>query len=51
MAHRIKHLNRFDKDENIKKFTQYNDEVEIDWEKINAKVEMEFAKEGQKKSR
>ena len=51
LAYRIKHLNRFDKEETIKKFKEYNNEVDIDWEKINAKVEAEFAKEGQKKSR
>ena len=51
LAYRMKHLNRFDKDENIKKFTQFNDEVEIDWEKINAKIDGEFQKEAQKKSR
>ena len=49
LAYRIKHLNRFDKDETIKKFTQFNDEVEIDWEKINAKIDGEFQKEAQKK--
>ena len=51
LAYRIKHLNRFDKEETIKKFKEFNDEVDIDWDKINAKVEAEFAKEGQKKSR
>ena len=51
LAYRIKHLNRFDKEETIKKFKEYNNEVDIDWEKINAKVEAEFANEGQKKSR
>merc|ERR1712223_1777280 len=51
LAYRIKHLNRFDKDETIKKFNRFNDQVEIDWDKINAKIEAEFQKEAQKKSR
>lgn len=48
LAYRIKHLNRFDKDENIKKFQQYMNEVEVDWEKIASKIEAEFQKENKR---
>ena len=48
LAYRIKHLNRFDKEENIKKYTEYMKEVDIDWEKIASKVESEFQKESER---
>ncbi len=51
LAYRTKHLNRFDKEEHIKKFQQYFNEVEIDWEKIAAKMEAEFLKENERKPR
>ena len=51
LAYRIKYLNRFEREESIKKYTQYMDEVEIDWEKIAAKIEVDLKKEGERKNR
>ena len=51
LAYRVKHLNRFDKEETIKKFIEYMKEVEIDWEKISAKIEVEFQKENEHKKK
>ncbi len=51
LAYRVKHLNRCEKEETIKRYIQYMKEVEIDWEKIAAKVEDEFRKEGDRKAR
>ncbi len=45
LAYRLKHLERCQKEETIKKYTQYMKEVEIDWEQIAAKLEDEFVKE------
>lgn len=45
LAYRLKHLNRFEKEETIPKYQQYMKEVEIDWEKIGEKVQAEFEKE------
>lgn len=47
LAYRMKYLNRFDKEENVKKFQQYMNEVDIDWEKIATKIEAEFQKESE----
>ncbi|XP_067221151.1 intraflagellar transport protein 80 homolog isoform X2 [Chanodichthys erythropterus] len=45
LAHRRKFLQDFGKQETNKRFLQYSEGVEVDWEKIQAKIEMEFAKE------
>ncbi|XP_067307985.1 intraflagellar transport protein 80 homolog [Pseudorasbora parva] len=45
LAHRRKFLEDFGKQETNKRFLQYSEGVEVDWEKIQAKIEMEFAKE------
>ncbi|XP_018588159.2 intraflagellar transport protein 80 homolog isoform X1 [Scleropages formosus] len=45
LAHRQKYLQDFSKKETNKRFLQYSEGVEVDWEKIQAKVEMELAKE------
>ena len=44
-AYRIKHLNRSDKEETLKKYIEYMKEVDIDWEKIAEKIEAEFERE------
>ena len=49
LAYRVKYLNRFDKEESIKKYNEYMKEVDIDWEKISAKIEVEFQKENENK--
>ena len=51
LAYRVKHLNRFDKEETIKKYNEYMKEVDIDWEKISAKMEAEFQKESEHKKK
>ncbi|XP_076590790.1 intraflagellar transport protein 80 homolog isoform X2 [Chaetodon auriga] len=48
LAYRQKFLQKFGRKENIKIFLQYADGVEVDWEKIQAKIEMELAKEREK---
>ena len=48
LAYRLKHINRFDKEEHLKKYIEYMKEVEIDWEKIASKIEAEFLKENDK---
>ena len=45
LAYRVKHLERCDKEETLKKYQQYMKEVEIDWDQIAAKLEDEFLKE------
>ncbi len=45
LAYRLKHLERCDKEETIKKYVQYMKEVEIDWDQIGAKLEDEFMRE------
>lgn len=45
LAHREKFLQIFGKKETNKRFLQYSEGVELDWEKIQAKIEMELAKE------
>ena len=35
--------------ENLKKYIEYMKEVEIDWEKIAAKIETEFQKENDRR--
>uniref|UniRef100_A0A6Q2XZP2 Uncharacterized protein n=1 Tax=Esox lucius TaxID=8010 RepID=A0A6Q2XZP2_ESOLU len=48
LAYRQKFLLDFGKKETNKRFLQYDEGVEVDWEKIQAKVEMELAKEREK---
>uniref|UniRef100_A0A8C7L7T0 Intraflagellar transport 80 homolog (Chlamydomonas) n=1 Tax=Oncorhynchus kisutch TaxID=8019 RepID=A0A8C7L7T0_ONCKI len=48
LAYRLKFLQDFSKKETNKRFMQYADGVEVDWEKIQAKVEMELVKEREK---
>ncbi|XP_067102166.1 intraflagellar transport protein 80 homolog [Osmerus mordax] len=45
LAYRLKFLQDFSKQETNKRFLQYAEGVEVDWEKVQAKVEMELAKE------
>lgn len=45
LAYRQKYLQRFGRKESNKRFLQYADGVEVDWEKIQAKLEMELSKE------
>ncbi|XP_041119958.1 intraflagellar transport protein 80 homolog isoform X2 [Polyodon spathula] len=48
LAHRQKYLEDFSKKETNKRFLQYSEGVVVDWEKIQAKIEMEIAKEREK---
>ena len=50
LAYRLKYLARCDKEENNKKYIQYMKEVEVDWDKINEKIEEEYKKEREMKS-
>ncbi|KAG7215614.1 hypothetical protein INR49_022140 [Caranx melampygus] len=45
LAYREKFLQKFGRKETNKRFLQYSDGVEVDWEKIQAKIEMELSKE------
>lgn len=45
IAFRNKHLESCDKKENNKRFLQFSKGVELNWEKINAKIDMELQKE------
>ncbi|XP_078065148.1 intraflagellar transport protein 80 homolog isoform X3 [Mustelus asterias] len=45
LAYRRKFLEDFQKEEANKRFLQYAEGVEVNWEKIQAKIEMEIAKE------
>ncbi|XP_070538600.1 intraflagellar transport protein 80 homolog [Ptychodera flava] len=45
LAYRQKFLDDFDKKETNKKFQQYAEGVEVDWEKIKAKIESEYQNE------
>ncbi|XP_033637607.1 intraflagellar transport protein 80 homolog [Asterias rubens] len=45
LAHRQQFLENFEKKETNKRFLQYSSGVEVDWEKIQAKMEMEYQKE------
>ncbi|KAI5093031.1 intraflagellar transport protein 80-like [Silurus meridionalis] len=45
LAYRQKFLQNFRKEETNKHFLQYSEGVEVDWEKIQSKIEMELAKE------
>ncbi|XP_044147988.1 intraflagellar transport protein 80 homolog [Bufo gargarizans] len=50
LAYRQKYLNDFNKKETNKRFLQYAEGVEVDWEKIRAKIEMELVKEREQAS-
>ena len=50
LAYRLKYLARCDKEENNAKYVQYMKEVEVDWDKINEKIEEEYKKEREMKS-
>ncbi|XP_051873931.1 intraflagellar transport protein 80 homolog isoform X2 [Pristis pectinata] len=45
LAYRKKFLEDFHKEESNKRFLQYAEGVEVNWEKIQVKIEMEIAKE------
>ncbi|XP_013386357.1 intraflagellar transport protein 80 homolog isoform X2 [Lingula anatina] len=45
LAYRQKYLQVFDRTETDKRFEQYAKGVDIDWEKIEQKIEMEYSKE------
>uniref|UniRef100_A0A672GGX2 Uncharacterized protein n=1 Tax=Salarias fasciatus TaxID=181472 RepID=A0A672GGX2_SALFA len=48
LAYREKFLQRFGRKETNQRFLQYSEGVEVDWEKIQAKIEMELSKEREK---
>lgn len=48
LAFREKFLQKFGRKETNKRFLQYSEGVEVDWEKIQAKIEMELSKEREK---
>ena len=50
LAYRLKYLARCDKEENNAKYVQYMKEVEVDWDKINEKIEEEHKREREIKS-
>uniref|UniRef100_A0A6I8Q145 Intraflagellar transport protein 80 homolog n=1 Tax=Xenopus tropicalis TaxID=8364 RepID=A0A6I8Q145_XENTR len=50
LAYRQKYLDNFNKKETNKRFLQYAEGVKVDWEKINAKIEMELLKERERAS-
>ncbi|TMS07839.1 Intraflagellar transport protein 80-like protein [Larimichthys crocea] len=45
LAYRQRFLQKFGRKETNKRFLQYAEGVEVDWEKIQAKIEMELSKE------
>lgn len=48
LAYRHKFLQKFGRTETNKRFLQYAEGVDVDWEKIQAKIEMELSKEREK---
>ncbi|XP_076002159.1 intraflagellar transport protein 80 homolog [Genypterus blacodes] len=48
LAYRQRFLQKFGRKETNKRFLQYAEGVEVDWEKIQAKIEMEISKEREK---
>ncbi|KAI8515118.1 Intraflagellar transport protein 80 [Branchiostoma belcheri] len=48
LAFRQKYLEKFGRNEKSKRFLQYAEGVEVDWQKIEAKIEMEHQKEREK---
>ncbi|KAK3095326.1 hypothetical protein FSP39_013242, partial [Pinctada imbricata] len=51
LGYRKRYLEQFDKKEKNKRFLQYSEGIEIDWEKIEAKIEMEYQKERERPER
>ena len=50
LAYRQKFLDTFGKQETNKRYLQYAEGLQIDWEKIKAKIEMEITKERDRSS-
>jgi len=50
LGYRQKFLSRFDKAEVNKRFLQYKEGIDVDWENINSKIEMEYQKERERPS-
>ncbi|XP_048658820.1 intraflagellar transport protein 80 homolog [Marmota marmota marmota] len=50
LAYRQKFLETFGKQETNKRYLQYGEGLQIDWEKIKAKIEMEITKERERSS-
>ncbi|KAI4815665.1 hypothetical protein KUCAC02_005802, partial [Chaenocephalus aceratus] len=48
LAYRGKFLQKFGREETNKRFLQYSEGVEVDWEKVQAKIEMELSNEREK---
>ncbi|XP_038162299.1 intraflagellar transport protein 80 homolog [Cyprinodon tularosa] len=48
LAYRQKFLQKFGRRETNKRFLEYSEAVEVDWDKIQAKIEMELVKEREK---
>ncbi|KAK2847315.1 hypothetical protein Q5P01_010314 [Channa striata] len=48
LAYRAKFLHKLGRKEKNKRFLQYAEGVEVDWDKIQAKIEMELSKEREK---
>ncbi|KAL3846590.1 hypothetical protein ACJMK2_017565 [Sinanodonta woodiana] len=51
LGFRKKHLENFQKKETNKRFLQYQEGIDIDWEKIEAKISMEYQKERERPER
>ncbi|XP_005092728.1 intraflagellar transport protein 80 homolog [Aplysia californica] len=50
LGYRQKFLARFDKEETNKRFLQYKEGIDVDWDNINSKIEMEYQKERERPS-
>ncbi|XP_052215553.1 intraflagellar transport protein 80 homolog isoform X1 [Dreissena polymorpha] len=51
LGYRQKYMDQYGKSETNKRFLQYKEGIEIDWEKIEAKIEMEYQKERERPDR
>ncbi|WAR28818.1 IFT80-like protein [Mya arenaria] len=51
LGYRQKYMDQYGKPESNKRFLQYKEGIEIDWEKIEAKIEMEYQKERERPDR
>lgn len=51
LGYRLKYLEQFQKKETSKRFLQYREGIEINWEQIEAKIEMEYQKERERPER
>lgn len=51
LGYRQKYMKQYGKQESNKRFLQYQEGIEIDWEKIEAKIEMEYQKERERPER